>query len=213
MTDQWAFPSREIVLENDKVKLTSVDILQDLDPLFDAASLQTNGEDLFRYHVNVPPMDSITTFERYLTRKASLSTEVMYKVFSKRIDSIVGCASLMNVKIEHGTIEVGSIWYTKAAQKTEINTNAMLLLFSYVFDELKYRRLEWKCNDRNEDSKRAAIRLGFEFEGLFRQHFVSRGENRDTAWFSIVDKEWGEKKRNLEDKAGRAFRSAVPGRP
>jgi RimJ/RimL family protein N-acetyltransferase len=205
VNNRWAFPSTDIILENNRIKITSVNIHQDLESLFSAGSIQANAEDLFKYHVNIPPMDSIAIFEGYMQSKLSLPTEVMYKIFSKRLNKLVGCVSLMNVRADHGVIEVGSIWYSKVAQKTEINTNAMLLLFTYVFEDLKYRRLEWKCNNNNLDSKRAAIRLGFEYEGLFRQHMMSRGENRDTAWFSMIDKEWAEKKKNLQAKAGKEF--------
>ncbi len=198
----WPHPSPDKVLENTWVRLSRVVLPADLKPLFAAASVQENGEDLFRYHVNVPPMGEIGVFEEYLHKKAK-SAEVQYKVFSKRLGKLVGCVSLMNIRPDHGTLEVGSIWYTKTAQRTEINTNTMLLLFSYVFEELGYRRLEWKCNNENEASKSAALRLGFAFEGLFRQHFVSRGENRDTAWYSIIDSEWMEKKKRLEERAQR----------
>ncbi len=204
MTQPWRPPSNDLTLENRWVKLSSVDAKQDLEELFASASVGTNGDDLFKFHVNVSPMDSLETFERYLSVKLSLPGERMYKVFSKRLGRHVGCVSLMKVKTDHGTVEIGSIWYEKKAQKTEINTNVMLLMFTYVFEELNYRRLEWKCNNLNQDSKRAALRLGFEYEGLFRQHFVSRGENRDTAWYSIIDGEWKEKKRALEAKAQRS---------
>jgi RimJ/RimL family protein N-acetyltransferase len=207
VNNQWAFPSTKITLENDWVKITPVNLDQDLKSLFSAVSIQTNAEDLFEYHVNIPPIDSIAVFETYLQTKLSLPTEVMYKIFSKRLKKIVGCVSLMNIRTDHGAIEVGSIWYSKVAQKTEINTNVMILLFSYVFEELKYRRLEWKCNNNNLDSKRAALRLGFEYEGLFRQHMMSRGKNRDTAWFSMIDSEWFDKKKNLESKLVKNFKA------
>lgn len=100
-------------------------------------------------------------------------------------------------------MEVGAIWYSREAQRTEINTNVMLLLFTHVFEDLGYRRLEWKCNADNQASRAAAVRLGFEYEGRFRQHLVSRGENRDTLWFSIVDGEWDAKKRHLLALAAR----------
>jgi len=194
MREEWDIPSRDISLENAAVVINAVDLGEDLESLFSVASVRANREDLFRYHVNVPPMNDIETFENYLAINLKKSPEVAYKIFSKRLNKVVGCASLMNVKLEHGSIEIGSIWYTKIAQRTEINTNAMYLLFCYVFEVLEYRRLEWKCNSRNEASMKAAERLGFEYEGLFRQHIVSRGENRDTAWYSIIDSEWKEKK-------------------
>ncbi|TKB30445.1 MAG: GNAT family N-acetyltransferase, partial [Mesorhizobium sp.] len=77
-------------------------------------------------------------------------------------------------------------------------TEAQFLFMKYIFDELGYRRYEWKCNNRNEPSKRAAERFGFKFEGIFRQHLVVKGENRDTAWYSIIDKEWPDLRRAYE---------------
>ncbi len=203
MDKSWKLPSDGIVLENESVSLSAVDIDRDLAPLYEAASLEGNRVDLFKYHVNVPPMTDLPTFERYLKAKLAQRSEVTYRIFSKRLGRLVGCASLMNIRPEHGSVEVGSIWYCVQAQKTEINTNAMYLMFRYVFEELGYRRLEWKCNNLNEESKKAALRLGFEFEGLFRQHFVSRGENRDSAWYSMIDAEWAEKKKALEEKLDR----------
>lgn len=201
--DHWMFPSRDLVLENDQVRLSPVRVPDDLEALYEAASVQSNGEDLFRYHVNVPTMDSLETFRHYLTAKLALGSEVTYQVFGKRLGRAVGCVSLMNVRTDHGTVEVGSIWYAKAAQRTEVNTNTMALLFRYVFEDLKYRRLEWKCNNENEASKRAALRLGFVPEGLFRQHFISRGQNRDTAWYSIIDREWPAVAQSLSEKTQR----------
>ena len=197
----WSFPPRDVVLENNRVRLSAVDVVADLEPLWVAASPEINGVDLFRYHVNVPPMTNRDLFRTYLENKAKLTSEVLFQVFSKRLGRSVGCLSLMNIRPDHGVLEVGSIWYASVAQKTEVNTNAMLLLFGLVFEMLGYRRLEWKCNNDNEDSKRAALRLGFEFEGLFRQHMVSRGENRDTAWYALLAADWAEKKRKLVAKS------------
>ncbi|MBK9039189.1 MAG: GNAT family N-acetyltransferase [Bdellovibrionales bacterium] len=199
MAKLWEFPSKEVVLENEAVHITAVNMQIDLVALFWAASFENNETDQFQYHVNVPTMTELPIFEKYLSQKLKKSNEVVYKVFSKRMNCLVGCASLMNIQPEHGTLEIGSIWYCRNAQRTEINTNSMYLLFSYVFEDLKYRRLEWKCNTKNLASMNTATRLGFEYEGTFRQHFVSRGENRDTAWYSIIDSEWKEKERALQN--------------
>jgi RimJ/RimL family protein N-acetyltransferase len=101
-----------------------------------------------------------------------------------------GQASLMRITPEVGVIEVGNIWYAPEIQRAALPTEAMLLLFAYVFDELGYRRLEWKCNALNAPSRRAADRLGFAYEGTFRQHLVVKGRNRDTAWYAIIDRDW-----------------------
>jgi RimJ/RimL family protein N-acetyltransferase len=105
-----------------------------------------------------------------------------------------GQASLMRITPEMGVIEVGNIWYAPELQRTPASTEAMLLLFAYVFDELGYRRLEWKCNALNAASRRAALRLGFTFEGIFRQHMVVKGRSRDTAWYAMLDGEWPARK-------------------
>ncbi|MGE0847944.1 MAG: GNAT family N-acetyltransferase [Flavobacteriaceae bacterium] len=110
----------------------------------------------------------------------------------------LGVASLMRIDEKNGVIEVGHINYAPALQKTPAATEAMYLLMRRVFDELGYRRYEWKCDNRNEGSKRAAVRLGFDYEGLFRQHLIVKGRNRDTAWFSIVDGEWPALKARFE---------------
>jgi len=186
----WPLPDRRRVLENGKVRLVPLDVAAHGAGLYRAASLETNGEDIFLYHLGSGPFADEGQFRPYLEARAPRSGELTFTVFSKRWDQIVGAATLMNLRPEHGSVEVGSIWYTKKAQRTEVNTNTMHLLFSYVFEELKYRRLEWKCNNENEASKRAALRLGFQYEGLFRQHFWDKGKNRDTAWFSIIDGDW-----------------------
>jgi len=88
--------------------------------------------------------------------------------------------------------EIGNIWYTPPFHRTYANTETSFLLMGYLFDDLKYRRVEWKCDNENLKSKEAALKLGFTFEGIFRQHMIIKGKNRDTAWFSVTDKEWKE---------------------
>ncbi|MNP21021.1 ribosomal-protein-L7/L12-serine acetyltransferase [compost metagenome] len=133
----------------------------------------------------------------------------------------VGILSYLRIAPKDGCIEIGHIAFGKAMQRTPGSTEAVWLLARYAFDDLGYRRLEWKCNARNARSMRAAERLGFTHEGLFRQHMVVKGENRDTAWFAIIDGEWparraaferwltvdnfddeGRQKRRLEDLRG-----------
>lgn len=102
----------------------------------------------------------------------------------------LGVASLMRIDPRSGTIEVGGIHYSPRLMRTRAATEAMYLLMRRAFVELGYRRYEWKCDALNEPSRRAALRLGFTYEGIFRQATVYKGRNRDTAWFSIVDREW-----------------------
>ena len=104
----------------------------------------------------------------------------------------------MRVDPVHRVIETGNILYTPALQRTPGATEAMALLAGLVFDTLGYRRYEWKCNALNAPSRAAALRLGFTFEGVFRQHMVVKGRNRDTAWFSMLDREWPAVKRAFD---------------
>jgi RimJ/RimL family protein N-acetyltransferase len=109
-----------------------------------------------------------------------------------------GYASFMRFEPAHGVVEVGNILLSPALQRTTAATEAMYLMAHHVFENLGYRRYEWKCNAENLPSRRAAQRLGFTFEGIFRQHMVVKGRNRNTAWFSMLDQEWPARKRAFE---------------
>jgi RimJ/RimL family protein N-acetyltransferase len=104
----------------------------------------------------------------------------------------------MRIDQTHGVIETGSIFFGPALARTRGATEAIYLLARHVFDDLGYRRFEWKCNDRNEPSKRAARRFGFSYEGVFRHHMVQKGKSRDTAWYAMVDDEWPVRRRGFE---------------
>lgn len=109
---------------------------------------------------------------------------------SRRSGDVVGMASYMRPDPANGVVEVGSVAHGAAMARSPISTDAHYLLAKHVFEDLGYRRYEWKCHNLNEPSKVTARRLGFTFEGVFRQHIVSKGMNRDTAWFSMIDGEW-----------------------
>lgn len=109
-----------------------------------------------------------------------------------------GWASYMRIEPAQGVIEVGNVMFSPALQRTRTATEAIYLMARHAFEELSYRRFEWKCNAQNEASHRAALRFGFTFEGIFRQHMVVKGSNRDTAWFSMLDGEWPARKRAFE---------------
>ena len=105
-------------------------------------------------------------------------------------DGPIGMASFLNCDLAMRRIEIGHIWYAPRAQRSEANTEATYLMLREAFDQLGHRRVEWKCDALNERSRAAALRLGLTFEGVFRQHMVVKGRNRDTAWFSMLDREW-----------------------
>lgn len=110
----------------------------------------------------------------------------------------VGMISILRITPAHGVAELGHIWYGLAAQRTPVNTEAVFLLLRHLFDDLGYRRVEWKCDAENVRSRAAAVRLGFQYEGCFRQHMVVKGRNRDTAWFAMLDTDWPARKANFE---------------
>jgi RimJ/RimL family protein N-acetyltransferase len=133
---------------------------------------------------------SISLFHEYLATLASSNDPLHYAIVARGHHRAVGTAALMRIEPPHGVIEVGSIAYSPLLQNTAAGTEAMYLLMRRVFDELGYRRYEWKCDSLNAPSRAAAKRYGFVFEGIFRNAVVYKNRSRDTAWFSIIDEEW-----------------------
>lgn len=143
------------------------------------------------------PFEDASAFQAWLRERATLDDPYVYAVVAPD-DRAIGIAALMAIRPDIGVIEVGHIAYAPALQRTPLGTEAQYLLARYAFDTLGYRRYEWKCNALNAASRRAAERYGFTFEGLFRQHMIVKGKNRDTAWFSIIDTEWPDRKGAFE---------------
>lgn len=127
---------------------------------------------------------------RWVDKAAAGDDPLFFAVIDPATGRAEGRQALMRIEPAHGVIEIGNILWGPAIARTRIATEALFLIASHVFDDLGYRRLEWKCDNNNEPSKRAATRFGFAFEGLFRQHMVVKGLSRDTAWFAIIDKNW-----------------------
>ena len=136
------------------------------------------------------PFKNINLFKKWLRSFCLNNDPFFYVIYSKGHKTFCGMASYLRITPEHGNIEVGHINYSPLLQHTTEGTEAMYLMMKNAFDKLGNRRYEWKCNNLNLDSKKAAGRLGFKFEGIFRQSFIVKKRNRDTAWFSIIDKEW-----------------------
>jgi RimJ/RimL family protein N-acetyltransferase len=135
---------------------------------------------------------------QWVTSSAASDDPLYFAVVDRVTGIAEGRQSLMRIVPEHGVIEIGGIYWGPRIARTRVATESVFLSARYVFDELGYRRFEWKCNDRNEASKSAALRFGFTFEGIFRQHMIVKGENRDTAWFSMLDGEWPRLKAGYE---------------
>ena len=136
------------------------------------------------------PFKSYESFKEWLKSFCLSKDPFFYAIYAKRYKQYCGMASYLRITPEHGSIEVGHINYSPILQNTAEGTETMYLMMKNAFEVLGNRRYEWKCNNLNNGSKKAALRLGFKFEGVFRQMFVSKGRNRDSAWFSIIDKEW-----------------------
>ena len=138
----------------------------------------------------VGPFKNISSLKNYLISDKLTGNPFFYAIYSKRLKSFCGLATYLRIKPKIGTIEVGYITYAPNLQRTVEATEAMYLMMQNVFENLGYRRYEWKCDNLNKRSKKSALRLGFKYEGLFRQATIYKKRNRDTAWFSIIDKEW-----------------------
>lgn len=177
------------VLEGRLVRLEPVDPDRHAAELFAGSHPPAAGAALWAY-MSMGPFPDLAAMRSWLAGCAASADPLHFVVVDRASGLARGMAALMRIAPEHAVIEVGSIWYAPAVQRTALPTEAMYLLFRHVFDDLAYRRLEWKCNDLNEASKRAARRLGFSDEGLFRQHMIVKGRSRDTAWFSLLDSEW-----------------------
>jgi RimJ/RimL family protein N-acetyltransferase len=173
-----------------------------LDPAAHGASLAQDtigaaGSGLWQYLFEGPFPDR-AAFDTHIQKIAASADPMFFAIVDSGSGSAVGYASFMRIEPVHRVIEVGSILYSPRLQQTTLATEAMYLMARHVFEDLGYRRYEWKCNALNAPSRRAALRLGFTFEGIFRQHMIVKGRNRDTAWFSMLDSEWPLRKANFE---------------
>ncbi len=154
-----------------------------------AASNDSGAAERYRWLFSHAP-GSLAEMEARVHQSLAEDDPLAFAVVDRATGRAGGQQSLMRIVAEHGVIEIGSIYWGPDMARTRRATEALYLFARHVFEDLQFRRFEWKCNDRNEPSKRAARRFGFTYEGLFRQHMIIKGENRDTAWFSMLDSEW-----------------------
>ena len=180
------------------VHLTRINLDRDIPELFANTAAETD-DDLWRYL----PLHRPKTVQAYQDFMAHVAAPdgggwraIVFYTPDKR--QVLGMSSFMRNRPAHGSVEVGCVLFSKLLQRSPAATEAMYLMMRHVFDDLGYRRYEWKCNSLNAASRRAALRLGFTYEGEFRQDMVVKGENRDTAWFSILDSEWPRIKAGFE---------------
>lgn len=148
-----------------------------------------SGDDALWDYMPQGPFSSATQYHRWAREAESAEDTVFYAIQNRETGKFEGIASYLRIAPEAGSIEVGNICFGRALQRTRAATEAMFLMMQWAF-EAGYRRYEWKCNALNAPSRRAAQRLGFSYEGIFRQAVVVKGRNRDTAWFAAIDTEW-----------------------
>lgn len=136
------------------------------------------------------PVADRAAFHAWFEAKCTQDDPLYFTVIDQASGAVTGRQCFMRMDAANGVIEIGSILWAGPMQRTRLATEALYLFARHVFEDLGYRRFEWKCNNENEPSRRAAQRFGFSYEGLFRQHMVQKGKSRDTAWFSMIDGEW-----------------------
>ncbi|BCW62887.1 GNAT family protein [Arthrobacter sp. StoSoilB22] len=189
-------PAR-VTLEGRLCRIEALSADRHADDLYSAYSLAADGRDW-----TYMPTGYFADREDYRTYVAAMTQSddpMHFAVVDRKTDQAVGTFALMRQDPANGVIEVGYVVFSPQLKQTPLSTEAQFLLMSYVFEGLGYRRYKWKCDSLNSPSRRAAKRLGFTFEGIFRQAVVYKGRNRDTAWYSIIDSEWLE--------IGKAFRA------
>jgi RimJ/RimL family protein N-acetyltransferase len=173
-------------IEGETVRLERFDPRHHAEQLFEAS---LGADELWNY-MAYGPFASQAVFTEWLAQRAASKDPIFYAVIDRVAGAARGMTSYLRIEPEHRVIEIGHIWFAPVLQRTKQATEAIYMMARHAFDDLGYRRLEWKCNSLNAASRRAAERFGFTFEGIFRQHMIVKGENRDTAWFSIIDGDW-----------------------
>ncbi|MGB6976792.1 MAG: GNAT family protein [Gammaproteobacteria bacterium] len=176
--------------------LEPLDIDKHAAQLFDSLAIDNKGESWT--YLPYGPFSTCDEFRNWLKATTAEIDTVLYAIVDAKTQLPIGICGYLRINPEHGVIEVGDLHYSKLLKKTPTATEAMYLMMYHAFEELKYRRYEWKCNSLNQASRDAAERLGFKFEGIFRQNNIFKGRNRDTAWFSIIDSEWPGIKERLQ---------------
>ncbi len=196
------------ILEGGTVRLVPIDLQRDNQLLFEVSSgeaITGNGKDIAAYdsdaliwrYMAAGPFATSCKLGAFLFAQSQAENGLCFCVFDKASDRQVGVVNYMNNFPSHLKIELGNIWYSPLVQRTNANLESTYLLLEHAFS-LGYRRVEWKCDALNERSRRAALRMGFKFEGIQESHFIIKERNRDTAWYRVLDSEWPEAKLALQ---------------
>jgi RimJ/RimL family protein N-acetyltransferase len=172
-----------------EVRLEPVEVGAHAESLYRLSHARPEDAVLWTY-LAYGPFEGQGAFAAWLAERARSRDPLFFALVEQASGAAAGMASYMNIAPGNGCIEIGHIWFAPPLQRSRAATEAIYLLARHVFDDLGYRRLEWKCDALNAASIRAARRFGFTYEGTFRQHMVVKGRNRDTAWFALLDREW-----------------------
>jgi len=202
------------VLEGRLAVVEPLDIERHSESLYIASHETPQARQIWNYLPD-GPFGSCSDFQVWLAAMAANPDRAVFAFRDSRTNRLGGMATYLDICPSHGSVEVGYIWFAPFLQRTPQATEALFLMLRYAFDELGYRRMQWRCNALNEKSRAAALRLGFTYEGIFYQHMIVKGHNRDTAWYSILDGEWPRVRANFEawlapgnfDEEGRQRRS------
>ncbi len=203
-----------VLMHGRLITLEPLDPARHADALYDASHESAEARRIWSYLPH-GPFDERAAFDAWLGGMARAPDRVVFAFRDHATGRIAGMGNYLEIRPAHGAIEIGYIWFAPFLQRTPPATEAIFMLLRYAFDDLGYRRMEWRCNAQNEKSRAAALRFGFVFEGIFHQHMVLKGRNRDTAWYSILDGEWPRLRAGFEawlapsnfDDAGRQRRS------
>ena len=179
------------------IALSPINPQADVAELYECSHGSDTQEQIWTY-MSYGPFANRRSMQMWLEEGAGSDDPLFFSVHHLESKQRVGMVSFLNIVSDMRRLELGHIWYSPSSQRSNVNTESMYLMLCEAFDRLKYRRVEWKCDSLNERSRSAALRLGFKFEGIFRQHMIIKGRNRDTAWYSMLDSEWTAIKKNME---------------
>lgn len=174
--------------DGDRVRLRTPDPRADAAVLYPPTHGSPEAESVWTY-MGYGPFPDPGAMADWITG-ATRSEDPLWRTVADRDDRAVGMAALMNADPVHRRLELGHIWYIPEVHRAGVSTEAAYLMLEESFDHYRCRRVEWKCDSLNAPSRHAALRLGFGFEGIFRNHMIVKGRNRDTAWYAITDEEW-----------------------
>jgi RimJ/RimL family protein N-acetyltransferase len=189
-TRHWTTRQRpaSAVLEGRYVRIEPLSVERHARELFEASAVP-DADAKFTWLAEAHPTEFVP-FRAWVEKVAASEDPIYYAVIDKQSGRVAGRQTLMRIDTANGVVEIGNIYWGPLISRKRAATEALFLFARYVFDDLGYRRFEWKCNNDNAPSKKAARRFGFQYEGVFRQHMVVKGLNRDTAWFAMIDKDW-----------------------